>query len=47
MSLIHASYINPETTKIFTENECKEFEPELYKDMKYIIKCDLYAPKDL
>jgi len=32
---------------VFTEEQCSTFRPEDYSEKKYIIECDLYAPKSL
>jgi hypothetical protein len=47
MSLPHASYLDSEKSKPLTVTECENFNPENWKTKKFIIECDIFAPKEL
>ena len=47
MYLPHASYLDAENTFALTSDQCATFNPQEWTTKKFIIECDLYAPKDL
>lgn len=47
MYLPHASYLDTEKCYALTTEQSETFDPQQWRDKKFIIECDLYAPRDL